>query len=87
MPDQTSHRNDLDQVLARFPDRAETIRRLYLANDGFRSACADHGLALAALSAFEARPDSGSRPEVAEYRQLIRDLESELAALIAAAAG
>ena len=44
-------------------------------------------LALAALAAFEARPDSGSRPEVAEYRQLIRDLESELAAMIAAAAG
>jgi hypothetical protein len=44
---------DLAMVLARFPAEARLIRRLFLADRTFRSACEDYRLAQDGLAAFE----------------------------------
>jgi hypothetical protein len=68
---------DLDQVLARFPQRANEIRRLYLGDTRFRSICEDLSLAYSSLTG----PVSDD-PGVNSFRHdlcLLRDeLESEL---------
>ena len=65
-------------VLDRFPERAAVLRLLLRSDLRFRSICEDYALACAGLAAFEARPDATSRPEVAEYRLLLAELETEI---------
>jgi hypothetical protein len=77
----------VDHVAERFPDRGATVRRLYLSNEGFRAACEDFALSLASLRRFQARPDSAIRPEVDDYRTLLRELEDELSDYLIAADG
>ena len=73
---------DLARVLALFPERALGIREIFLKDESFRGICEDYGLACDSLARFEALPDARSRPEIAEYRSVIAELEQEIAALL-----
>jgi hypothetical protein len=77
----------VDHVAERFPDRGATVRRLYLSNELFRAVCEDFALSLASLQCFEARPDAPVRPEIDDYRTLLRELEDELNEYLIAADG
>ena len=68
----------LAHAAARFPEAAARLRRLALADPGFRDLCEDYGLAKESLARFEARPDAAERPEITEYRSLIAELECEI---------
>jgi hypothetical protein len=68
----------LAQAAARFPEAAARLRRLALADPGFRDLCEDYGLARETLARFEARPDAAQRPEVPEYRSIVAELECEI---------
>lgn len=70
--------SELALVIENFPDRAMVSRRLYLADAGFRDLCEDFALAHATLQGFGRRADAASRPEIAEYREIIRDLANEI---------
>ncbi|WP_137180717.1 hypothetical protein [Roseomonas sp. AR75] len=86
MPDEPAIRSDLDWVLSRFPEKAALVRRLFETQPSFRSACEDYRLARQGLSAFEERLSaSGPRAEIAEYRTLVSELESELLAMLSTA--
>ena len=75
----------VDHAIERFPASASVVRRLYLSDKSFREACGDLALSIASLRSFEARPDAHLRPEVEDYRQLLRELEAELRLYIDAA--
>ena len=68
----------LAQAAARFPGAAPKLRRLALADPGFRELCEDYGLARESLARFEARPDASQRPEISDYRIVIAELEIEI---------
>jgi hypothetical protein len=72
-------KSELAIILATFPDMAPTIRRLYLADAGFRDLCSDYALAQTTLDRFSQRTDANQRPEISEYRDIICDLESDIA--------
>jgi hypothetical protein len=74
----------VDQIVERFPDKASTVRRLYLRDEEFRSVCNDYVLCVASLQGFEARPDARRRPEVEDYRRLRSELEGELGSYLSA---
>jgi uncharacterized protein YdcH (DUF465 family) len=68
----------LAPVLAMFPARKHELRRLSLKDPHFRSLSDDLCAAHDSLSRLLARPEMAERPEVAEYRVLIGELEAEL---------
>jgi hypothetical protein len=72
----------LAQAVARFPEAAATLRRLALADPGFREICEEYALAQASLAGFEARLDAAERPEIGEYRTVIAELEGEIDRLV-----
>ncbi len=74
----------LTQAIARFPDQTAHLRRLAIRDQSFRSLCEDYALAKASLAGFEARSDAAERPEIADYRVVIGELESEIARFLAA---
>ena len=76
------NRPEINLVIETFPEMASAIRRLYLASPGFRDLCAEFALARAALDGFEQRADASSRPEIAEYREIIRCLATDIADLL-----
>ena len=76
----------IDRVLERFPECAVLARRLYLGDERFRSICEDFALAHKSLRNFEERADADLRPEIDDYRSLIKELEEELQKYLAAAA-
>jgi hypothetical protein len=77
----------VDQVVERFPERMELVRRLYLSDEQFRSICEDFSLSIASLRRFERRPDAHVRPEVDDYRTVLRELEDEIRGYLAMAEG
>jgi hypothetical protein len=82
MSDRNVSRLDLEQALGRFPGDSVMIRRLFLADPGFRSLCEDYRLAAEALAGFRRRPDAAVRPEIGDYCRVMAELEAEIAALI-----
>jgi hypothetical protein len=74
-------------ALEAFPDHAPLVRRLFLADRSFRSACEDHRLALQGLAAFEQVRSGEPRPEVDDYRRVVRELQAEMRDMIMAAQG
>jgi hypothetical protein len=67
----------LAHAMARFPGSSKDLRRLALSDPEFRGLCEDYALAKQSLARFEARPDAAERPEVADYRSVIAELELE----------
>lgn len=68
----------IDHAILRFPAQGEAIRLAYLQDERFRAICEDLDLALTSLRRFEARPDADLRPEIDEYRTVLRELEEEM---------
>jgi hypothetical protein len=68
----------VDQVVEHFPERRAMVRRLYLKDEQFRSICEDFGLSTDSLRRFVLRPDAHLRPEIDDYRALLRELEQEI---------
>ena len=77
-PGPTSRRRGWLRRRRAFRGRPPELRRLALADPGFRELCEDYGLARESLARFEALPDAAERPEVTDYRSVIAELESEI---------
>jgi hypothetical protein len=75
----------VDHVIEHFPDRTELVRRLYLQDEQFRAICEDFELSITSLRGFEKRPDAHTRPEIDDYRTVLRELEDELRKYLIAA--
>lgn len=69
----------LELAIELLPETASAIRRAFLADSGFRELCADFSLARVTLEGFERRADAASRPEIAEYRDIICGLAADIA--------
>lgn len=78
---------DLASALDAFPEHAAFVRRLFLADRAFRSACEDYRLACEGLATFGRLACETPRPEVADYQRLVRELEAEMRNMIHAARG
>lgn len=73
----------IEMLACRFPQHAETIRRLHTRDPSFRSICADYGEAQRVLQHWEgARQAAPER--VAEYRQILAELEAAALAVLQA---
>lgn len=70
---------DVPQIVRRFPGHATIILRLALRDVAFREICEDYTAARASLAFFAGLPDFPERPEVAEFRHIIEQLEQEIA--------
>ena len=68
----------LARAVARFPEAATALRRLALTDPAFREICEEYALAQQSLAGFEARLDAAERPEIADYRTVIVELENEI---------
>jgi hypothetical protein len=84
MTNDTVTSRKLALVLEMFPGHRKTIATLSLSDRPFRSLIEDLVLAHEALERFEARPDADDRPEILEYRTIIRELEDDVRAYLAA---
>ena len=83
MPAMEASRLDLAQVLTRFPNSAAQIRRLVLADKGFRCICEDYALARATLTKLErSEPAKKYAKEITDYQVLISDLEREISEVL-----
>ena len=71
-------RFDLALVLVRFPEKADQVRQLASDDEEFHELCEHYSMARAALDRFQCQSTDGQRPEVAEYKLLIADLEREI---------
>lgn len=87
MPDEPTVCSDLKWILERYPERATIARRLFCEDQDFRGACEDHRLAREGLAKFEKLAGITPRSEVGEYRAIVRELESELLAMLDAKDG
>jgi hypothetical protein len=85
MADRTAAQGELETVIGRFPDRQALARYLFRTHAAFRSACEDYRLAAEGLSNFEKLAKDAPRPELSEYRTLVRELEAELLSMFHAA--
>ena len=75
--------DEIETLARRFPQHASTIRRLQTRDPDFRSICDDYGEAQRALKHWEAAGQAA--PErVAEYRQILAELEAEALAILQA---
>lgn len=70
-------------LLPRFPDKSETIRALVSANEDFREICEHYALARIALKRFKRRSAEHQKPEVADYKIVVAELEQEILDYIA----
>ena len=78
--------NEIETLARRFPTHASTIRRLAACDLSFRSICDDYGAAQRALKHWQAAGQAA--PErVAEYRQMLMELEAEALAILQAFEG
>jgi uncharacterized protein YdcH (DUF465 family) len=75
--------DEIETLARRFPQHAASIRRLHARDRSFRSICEDYGEAQRALKHWEAAGQAA--PErVAEYRQMLTELEAEALAILQA---
>lgn len=73
----------LNMVLENFPSHSQLILALSLSDRLFRSLLEDLLLAQESLARFEARPDADQRPEIPEYKTIIRELQDDVQAYLA----
>jgi hypothetical protein len=73
--------DEIETLARRFPQHASTIRRLEARDPDFRAICADYDEAQRALKHWQAAGEAA--PErVAEYRQILVELEAEALAIL-----
>ena len=73
------HHAQVSRIIERFPEHAIGIRESFLRDERFRSVCTEYCLACESLARFEALSDARHSEVIAEYRNLIGELETELA--------
>jgi hypothetical protein len=73
--------DEIESLACRFPQHASTIRRLQARDPSFRSICDDYGEARRALKHWEAA-GRAAPGRVAEYRQMLTELEAEALAIL-----
>ena len=78
MADAEIARTGLAQAVARFPEAADRLRGMALADPAFREICEEYALARESLARFEARSDAAERPEIDDFRSVIAELEGEI---------
>ncbi len=76
---------EMHQLLRRFPDDAAVLARLLGMDDSFRNVCEDYALAENTLARLERFQGPQQLPRIAEYRQLLSELASEIAKAIESA--
>jgi len=76
----------IEGLARRFPQHAATIRRLPARDPSFNSICDDYGEARRALKHWEAACPAAPK-RVAEYRQILAELEAEALAVLQAFEG
>jgi hypothetical protein len=78
--------DEIDTLARRFPQHASKIRRLRARDPDFRSICDDHEDARRALKRWQTAGQAA--PErVAEYGEILKDLEEEALAILEAFEG
>jgi crotonobetainyl-CoA:carnitine CoA-transferase CaiB-like acyl-CoA transferase len=70
---------DMNQLLERFPDDAALIALLLVQSEAFRNLCEDLILAKSALANLDRFQRQQQAAKIAEYRQLVAELENEIA--------
>jgi uncharacterized protein YdcH (DUF465 family) len=75
--------DEIEALARRFPRHASTIRRLHARDPSFRAICDDYGEAQGALKRWEAAGQAAPG-RVAEYRQMLTELEAEALAILQA---
>jgi hypothetical protein len=65
-------------VLDRFPDRSEQIFRLYDKMENIRAICDELVLAVEAIEHFEGLQGRDSSNEIADFSEVIENLEGEM---------
>ncbi len=75
----------VDQLVRRFPDDAVVLARLFDMDDSFRNVCEDYALAEQTLARLEQFQVTTELHRIAEYRQLLSELASEIAKAIESA--
>ena len=75
--------SELASLVPLFITQELVFRRMYTRDPGFREICEHYEAARAALSHFEA-PDTASAIRAEEYRQILAELEAEIATILAA---
>jgi hypothetical protein len=73
--------DEIETLAQRFPQHASTIRRLEARDPSFRAICEDYGEALRALKHWQAAGQAAPG-RVAEYRQILMELEAEALAML-----
>jgi hypothetical protein len=69
----------IQHVIDRFPGRPAEILSRFLESESFRALCEDYELAASTLQRLETVERAQVESRIAEYRSLIRDLETEIA--------
>lgn len=69
---------DMGPLMELFPSDAVLAARLFVESDAFRNACEDLLLAKHTLARLEALQGEPQPAKVAEYRQLVVELENEV---------
>ena len=78
--------DEIEALARRFPQHASKIRRLKARDPDFRSICDDYDDARRALKHWEAAGQAA--PErVAEYREILKELEEEVLAILKSVQG
>jgi hypothetical protein len=78
--------NETEMLARQLPQHAATIRRLYPRDASLRSICDDYGAARRALEHWEAA-GAAAPARIAEYRQILAELEAEAVAILQAFEG
>ena len=68
----------LSVVLAKFPDHAEKIRRLFRQNSTFQAECEDYRQCFRALEHWSQSETHSAPSRREEYETLLKDLEEEI---------
>jgi len=69
----------LSSVTGKFPDDGALIRRLFLGDTSFRSACEDYATACSSLERLMREALPSRQDEIDDYRSVIAGLEVEIA--------
>jgi len=70
---------DMNQLSEHFPDDAVLIALLLIQSDAFRNLCEDFILAKSTLDNLDKFQRQQQAAKIAEYRQLVTELEKEIA--------
>ena len=68
----------LNRILELFPAQSVRIARRFAEDETFRGLCEDYCLARTTLFALKKRNDNSCEADIAEYDQLISELEAEM---------